>query len=107
MRTAVGLLGAAVAWTVHLNASYAVVALGCAAVVARPGLWLTLATFACAAAAVISGVVALRDWRAARRLGRERHRVLMSTGALSALVFVVAILFEGVTPAVLPACPPA
>jgi hypothetical protein len=107
MRTAVALLGAAVAWMVHLNASYAVVALGCAAVVARPGPWLVVVTAACTVVALISGVVAVRDWLDARRLGRDRQRVLMSVGALSALVFVVAILFEGAAPAAVPACPPA
>jgi cation transport ATPase len=105
MRTSVALLGAAVAWTVHFNTSYALVALGCAAVVSGPGAWLVVVTLVCAAAAVVSGTVAVRDWRAARRGRHEQQRVLMAVGALAAAVFTVAIVFEGVVPAFLPYCP--
>jgi hypothetical protein len=104
-RTSLALLGPAVAWMVHFNASYAVVALGCAAVVSRPGAWLVIVTLVCAAAAMISGGLAVRDWRAARRDAHEGGVTLMAVGALAAVVFTVAIVFEAVVPIFLPYCP--
>jgi hypothetical protein len=106
MRTFPALLGAAAAWTIHLNASYAIVALGCASVLSRPGPWLAALTLAAAAGAVASGAVALLGWRAAVRAQHERQRVLMVVGTLAAAVFITAIVLEGVVPAFLPYCPP-
>ena len=105
MRTLTALLGSALAWTVHFNASYAVVAFACARIVSTPGVWLALVTLVCAAAAIVSGGIAVRDWRAARGNEQGGRRVLMAVGALAAIVFTVAIVFEAIVPMFVPYCP--
>jgi uncharacterized membrane protein YhaH (DUF805 family) len=103
MTPLVAVLGAPVAWMLHLLASYAVVGLACAAHWNRAGSTLVLVTAICLAAALASGGVAYRRWRAAGRAGGERD--IMLVGIFGTAIFGAAILLESLVPAFVPLCP--
>lgn len=107
------LLGAPVAWSVHLLVCYFVVALDCTAGwnLAVPGI--IGATVLTGAVAAWSGVVAWRHWPRPRGMtqfmseleqpvGRDRFLMLLGM-ALSAL-FTLAILAEALAPLFVPTC---
>jgi hypothetical protein len=96
----VAVLGAPVAWTVHLLASYAVVGLGCAAGWSGPGRSLALVTAICLAAALGSGLLAYRRWRAT-----DAGTDIVLVGVLGTPVFLLAITLEALVPLFLPLCP--
>jgi len=100
----VAVLGAPVAWMVHLLASYAVVGLACAAEWSRADGSLVLVTAICLVAALTSGVVAYRRWRVAGHAG-DWERDIMLVGVLGTVMFAAAILLEAVVPAFVPLCP--
>ena len=104
MTSLVAVLGAPVAWMLHLLASYAVVGLACSAEWNRADGSLALVTAICLAAALASGVVAYRRWRVAGRAG-DWQRDIMLVGMLGTVVFVPAIVLEAVVPAFVPLCP--
>ena len=97
-------LGAPVAWMLHLMASYAVVGLACGAGWSRADGSLVLVTAICLVAALTCGVVAYRHWRAAGDAGDWEGDVML-VGVLGTAVFALAILLQGVVPAFLPLCP--
>jgi hypothetical protein len=113
------LLGGATAWSVHLLASYTMLAYGCSS--RWSGLRPTLVTIALLALAVTacSGVVARRRWRVARaidrpeddawdaRMGEPTARVsfLMVTGFVLSLIFAIGIVYGGITIFLAPLCP--
>src|SRR4051812_8930910 len=95
----VGLLGGPVAWFVQLNLGYALSWWACG--FGRPLLPAHLATAACLAGAVVSGVIAARYWRAVRGWpsGSEagalgRTRVMAVVGVMTGALFSVAIVAE-------------
>ena len=112
------LLGAAVAWSLHLLASYVLVAAGCT------GRWggtrpaLVAVSLAALALCAASGLVALRGWRAARavdrptddawdaRMGERTARVsfVMVVGLALALVFALGVVYEALTVFLAPLC---
>jgi hypothetical protein len=103
--TTLAILGAALAWTLHLLASYAVVALACARGWRSAGPALAALTVVCVAAALGSGLLAWRRWRAESAAEAEARPALMLMGLLASPVFTLAILLGGIVPAVLPLCP--
>ena len=104
MMRLVAVLGAPLAWTVHFLASYAVVGLACAAGRTRVDGPLVLVTAICLAAALASGVVAYRRWRADGHVD-DGQRDVMLVGVLGTVVFTTAIVLESVVPAFVPLCP--
>jgi hypothetical protein len=104
MMPLVAVLGAPVAWTVHLLASYAVVGLACAAGASQADRPLGLVTVICLAAALASGLVAYRRWRGDAPSGHGR-RDIMLVGVLGTAVFTAAIVLQSVVPAFVPLCP--
>jgi len=97
------LLGAPLAWTAHLLASYAVVGLACASVWRAAGASLAIVTAACAAASLGAGWLAYRLWRTP---GPGTASLLGGVGVSGAALFTVAIVAEGMAPVFLPLCPP-
>jgi hypothetical protein len=104
MRSLFAVLGAPLAWTVHLLASYAVVGLACATGASRADGPLALLTVLCLAAALASGAVAYRGWHAGEG-SPDGRRDVMLVGVLGTAVFITAILLESVVPAFVPLCP--
>jgi hypothetical protein len=103
MRPLIAVLGAPVAWLAHLLISYAAVGLACAAGWPRAHGWFVAVTVAALAAALASGLLALRRWQAATHAGWERELGLV--GILGAVLFGVAIIMQAVVPAFAPLCP--
>jgi hypothetical protein len=123
-RLLLALLGAPVAWTVHLLAAYVIVAAWCAAGWPGAGLAIGALTVVCAAAAVAAGMLALRLWRRGQarlvadaepggpegwdaRMG-ERGALfvfLAVVGLFMAALFTYLIVLQGVPPLLAPVCP--
>jgi hypothetical protein len=97
---ALGVFGGPVAWTLHLLASYAIVAIGCSARWNGTALALVAITVGCAAVSVGSGVVAWRD----RSRTEPTARLLGTIGLGLALLFLGVILLAGAVPAMVPLC---
>lgn len=78
VRLLVATLGSPLAWVLHLNGSYLIVAAWCSSGMTGMSLVLGVWTLLCAAIAVVSGVVAVRLWR----YGQEqlRHDAEPGTG---------------------------
>jgi small-conductance mechanosensitive channel len=113
VRLLVAMLGAPVAWAVHLLVSYAIVGVGCMTGLRGTVTLLTLTTVVCALAAVGAGSVAYRD-----RRGRQGSRsgdaatpspraMLLDIGLLASGVFLLVILTAGLGPFLVPLCPEA
>lgn len=100
----VAVLGAPLAWTLHLLTSYAIVGLACAAGASQAGRPLALVTAICLAVALASGLVAYRRWRADGQPA-EGQRDIMLVGVLGTVVFTTAIVLESVVPVFVPLCP--
>lgn len=106
-----GLLGAPIAWLLHLSVSYFLVTLACTGDSGTPRWGILVATFGFAIVAASAGMVAYRGWR---RLpspagsdgepGASRGRFLLVTGMLLAGLFVVLIVLAGLPPLFVPAC---
>jgi len=104
MRLLMAVLGAPVAWMLHLMVSYAVVGLACAAGWNRADGSLVLVTAICLVAALACGVATYRRWRATGHAG-DWERDVMLVGVVATAVFALAILLQAVVPAFLPLCP--
>lgn len=103
------LLGAPVAWTMHLFISYSAVAIDCATPWSNGRLVVAIATVVGMLAAIGSGILARRVWLRARaidrpqedawdaRMGERTARVsfLMVTGLVLSALFTIAIGYAG------------
>lgn len=122
-RLLLALLGAPVAWTLHLFVGYTLVAFGCATAWSGTDAAIVVLTVACATAAVAAGLLGLRLWRQAQahrlsdeepgddepwdaRLGERgaRTNFLAIAGVMLAIVFTYAIVIEGLPPLFAPTC---
>jgi hypothetical protein len=99
-RRLLGVFGGPVAWTLHLLASYAVVAAGCATSWSGIVPALVAITIACAAASAAAGVVAWRD----RDDTEPTFRMLATIGFGLAVLFFGVIVLGGAVPAVVALC---
>ena len=109
-----GVLGAPIAWTLHLFVSYLLVTIGCNVVWGGTVPAILIATALFAAAAFGSGVVAYRrwrvasgtlsDWREAMREPRGQGSMLWMIGILLAGLFGFVILLAGIAPLFVPLC---
>lgn len=125
-RLLLALLGAPVAWTLHLLVGYVLVAFGCATAWDGTDLAVLALTVLCAAAAIAAGLLGLRLWRQAQehrlsdeepgddepwdgRLGERgaRANFLAIAGVMLAILFTYAIVIEGLPPLFAPTCSPA
>ena len=116
----VALLGGATAWSIHLLASYTLLAYGCTSRWAGTRPALVAISIAALVATVGSGVVARRRWRMARvvdrptddawdaRMGERTARVsfLMVVGLILAIVSSIGVVFEAITIFLVPLCEP-
>jgi hypothetical protein len=123
MSTFVALFGGALAWTLHLLASYLAVALWCSTQWGGLAAAIVVLTVLCAVAALASAVLAFRLWRRGQvallseaepgvretwdaRLGERGARVAFL--ALLALfldaLFAYLIILEGLPPVFTPSC---
>ena len=114
------LLGGAVAWSIHLLASYTLLAYGCTSGWAGTRPALVAISVAALAVTIWSGWVARRRWLAARevdqptddawdaRMGERTARVsfLMVVGLVLAVVFSIGIVYEAMTIFLAPLCEP-
>ena len=114
------LLGAAAAWTVHLLASYVVVAYACATGWTGARVTIALLSVATLAVAVASGMLARRLWVRARavdrpvddawdaRMGERTARVsfLMVVGLVLAVLFGIGIVYEAMPLLFVQTCAP-
>jgi hypothetical protein len=112
------LLGAAGAWTVHLLASYVVVAYACATGWGGARVTIALLSAASLAAAAAAGLLARRLWLRARavdrptddawdaRMGERTARVsfLMVVGLVLSVLFAVGIVYEAMPLLFVPTC---
>lgn len=117
----VALLGAPLAWTLHLLAAYVLVAYACATGWAGLRAALVVLTLVALAAAVASGLLARRLWVRARqvdrpsddhwdaRMGERTARVsfLMVTGLVMAGIFAVGIAYQSAPVLLVQPCPAA
>lgn len=122
-RMLAAVVGAPLAWTLHLMASYVMVAAWCAAEWGGLRMALAITTLVCAALAAGSGLAAVALWRDGQamlrrdaepgdpegwssRMGERGARIsflaAMSIGA--ALLFAFLILLQGLPPLFTPAC---
>lgn len=122
-RLVLALLGAPVAWTLHLLGGYFLVAVGCATAWAGTDAAILALTAFCVAGAVATGLLALRLWRRSQehrltdrepgddepwdaRLGERgaRANFLAISGVMLAILFTFAIVIEGLPPLFAPTC---
>jgi hypothetical protein len=120
----VAVLGTPVAWAVHFNGVYLIIAMWCSA--GWPGARTAIVVFTllCAAASAACGLLALRLWRRAReglrvdaepgdpgqwdaRMGERGARsvFLLVLAMFLAAVFTLGIVLEGLPPLFAPLCP--
>jgi hypothetical protein len=95
-----GVLGSAVAWSLHLLASYAVVTVGCSTQWKGTALALAALTIGCAVVSAGAGVVAWRD----RSRTEPTVRLLGTIGVGLALLFLGVIALGGTVPVMVPLC---
>lgn len=112
------LLGSAVAWSLHLLASYVVLAAGCTARWGGTRAALVAVSVVALAVTAWSGIVAWRRWRVARavdrptddawdaRMGERSARVsfVMVVGLALAVVFGLGVVYEALTVFLAPLC---
>lgn len=117
-------LGTPVAWALHFNGVYLIIAMWCSA--SWPGARTAIVAFTllCAAASAACGLLALRLWRRAReglrmdaepgdprewdaRMGERGARsvFLLVVAMFLAVVFTLGIVLEGLPPLFAPLCP--
>ena len=110
LRLVLGLLGAPLAWTLHLAASYAIVGIGCSTGWNGVAGAVVVTTLVCAALAVASGAASYSAYRRmatsgdATRAERPTPDMLMLIGAILAGLFTAVIIIQGVPPLMLPPC---
>ena len=116
----VALLGGVTVWSLHLLASYTLLAYGCTSRWAGTRPALVAISLAALAATIGSGMVARRRWRMAReadrptddtwdaRMGERTARVsfLMVVGLTLAIVSSIGVVFEAITIFLAPLCEP-
>ena len=116
----VALLGGMTAWSLHLLASYTLLAFGCTSKLAGTRPALVAISIAALVATVGSGILARRRWRMARavdtpaddawdaRMGERTARVsfLMVVGLVLAIVSSIGVVFEALTIFLAPLCEP-
>jgi len=116
----VALLGGMTAWSLHLLASYTLLAFGCTSRWAGTRPALIAVSIAALAATIWSGAVARHRWRMARevdrpaddrwdaRMGERTARVsfLMVVGLVLAIVSSIGVVFEAITIFLAPLCEP-
>ena len=107
------LLGAPLAWTLHLFLGYLAVALGCTTGWTGTAVVIAVLTVLLAAAAIAVGWIALRSWRQVQHATSWEHAVdeaggheglLFLVGVFLAALFTLLILMNGVAPFVVPIC---
>ena len=112
------LLGSAIAWSLHLLASYVLLAAGCTGRWAGTRPALVAVSVVALALCAWSGLVAWRRWRAARRVDRPtddawdarmgertaRVSFLMVVGLALAIVFGLGVVYEALTVFLAPLC---
>ena len=105
--------GAAIAWAVHFLLSYFLVALGCTTGWRGTDAAIGIATVVLAAVAAWSGWIAFRNWRPRRGRGGGtgilddaggRRNFMLVIGILSAGLFGLLIVLEGLSPVFLSTC---
>ncbi len=108
-----GLLGAPLAWSLHLAVEYLIVALACATgwgagVVVALGI----VTAVLAVLSALAGLFALRQWKRLRssedendETGARPQSFLMLTGVLLSMLFTLTIILTGLAPLFVPVCP--
>ena len=110
LRLVLGLIGAPLAWTLHLAASYAIVGIGCSTGWNGVAPAVVVTTLVCAALAVASGVASYSAYRRLAPAGdpsQAEHPapgMLMLIGAILAGFFTAVIVIQGVPPLMLPPC---
>lgn len=106
-------VGAPLAWALHLFASYVLLTVGCRTAWSGTIPAIIIVTIVLALAAFASGVLAFRRWR--RTGGEERgwraalseprtRDLLWMLGILAAALFGTAILLAGLPPLLVPLC---
>lgn len=110
-----GVLGAPIAWTLHLFVSYFLVTVTCATGWGGGDAAVIIATLVLGAAAALSTALAFRRWRG---LGRDedwgtalsepggRGGFLWLVGVLLGGIFTLAIVLAGIAPLFVPTCGP-
>ena len=102
------LLGGALAWALHLFASYAVVAVGCLHGWTGARLTLAVVTLAALGLAISAGIVAGRSGSDRRPLGQETgleaEAFTLGLGARLNTLFGFLILLAGLVPFLAPLC---
>lgn len=108
VRLLFALLGGALAWTLHLFASYAVVAVGCLHGWSGARPTLAAVTFAALGLALSAGIVAVRSGSDDRLLGPETgaatERFTLGLGVRLSALFGFLILLGGLVPFLAPLC---
>lgn len=107
-------LGSPVLWSVHFGLIYLIDTLSCTEGWTGAGTAILIITAPFAALSAYSGLVAWRGWQQRGDTGpdpenmfvdvRGRERVLLAVGLMNAVLFTLLIVFEGVTPALVPSC---
>lgn len=114
----VAVLGAAVAWSLHLLGSYALLTWGCSSGWAYTRPALTLVSAATLVLTLGSGWLARRHWRIARaldrptddawdaRMGERTARVslMMVVGLVASIVFSLGVVYEALAIWLVPLC---
>lgn len=107
-------LGAPVAWSLHLLLCYFIVALDCTTGWGGAVPAIVIATVVLGAVAAWAGAVAFRHWPPPRGIGRVlselgepvgRDRFLMLLGMALSALFTLAILATALAPLFVPTCP--
>lgn len=124
-RLVAALLGAPVAWVLHLNGAYVLVALWCAEGWRGATLAVAALTVVCLALCVVSAILARRQWRRGQaalqadaepgvpqswdaRMGERgaRGSFLAVLALFMAALFALLVLLQAVPPFVVPHCKP-
>ncbi len=109
------LLGGPLAWTLHLFASYFVVAVACATGWGGAAATVVVLTVALALAAIATGVFGLRHWRQVQSAASWTHALneaggeeglLFLVGVMLAALFALLIVMNGLSPLLVPVCAP-
>lgn len=109
------LIGGPLAWTLHLGLSYLVVALACTTGWGGATATVAVLTVALAIVAGATGLLALRRWRDVQRAPSWEHALneaggqeglLFLVGIMLSALFVLLIVLNGVSPFLVPVCPP-
>ena len=119
-KLAFAFLGAPVLWSLHFGTIYVIDTLSCTEGWMGAGTAIIVVTVPFAALSALSGIIAWRGWRRTEPDGGEagadtefeemfveargRERLLLAVGMMSAVLFTLLIVFEGLAPLVTPLC---